>query len=380
MSLRTGTCEEAGVSPERVLRTTALAESWVECGQTPALVVLAARRGVVFLHKAFGRLTPGSEAPVLPKDAIFPLASVSKPITAAAVMCLVEDGLVSLNRPQVEYIPECGGDGKAQITVRHLLSHTSGLRDADAIATEEARQGAVEVPPCPENQHPAIHEWLHLRYGLPLRAKPGTTMDYFNQGFTLLGEIVRRVSGQSFAAFCRARIFKPLGMDDTYFTVPAGVKERVVRRPDGTPYDWWNGPENMEWPGPAGGGYSTAMDMARFGQMFLDGGAGVLSPAAAAAMMRDQAPGLRMQVPFDETDFPNCSYGLGWFLLGQDTSAASGGLWSPATVGHRGSGGVMLWIDPVYEIVGAFFFAQMDERVWPGDLFANAVTASAVNV
>jgi CubicO group peptidase (beta-lactamase class C family) len=155
-----------------------------------------------------------------------------------------------------------------------------------------------------------------------------------------------------------------------------------VRRPGGTPYDWWNGPENMEWPGPAGGGYSTAMDMARFGQMFLDGGcdgARVLGPASVAAMMRDQTPGLRMQVPFDETDFLNCSYGLGWFLLGQDTSATSGGLWSPATVGHTGSGGVMLWIDPVYEIVGAFFFAQMDEKVWPGDLFANAVTASAAS-
>ncbi|MBN1286359.1 MAG: beta-lactamase family protein [Anaerolineae bacterium] len=382
MKLRKGTPEEAGVVPERVERVRALAEGWVDAGATPALVVLAARRGVIFLHEAFGKLRPGDDAPDLALDSIYPLASISKTITATAVMRLVEDGRVGLNRPVCNYIPEIIGelqDGKKKITVRHLLSHTSGLRDEDAYALAELRRGKIELPPCPPNQHPAIHEWLHLRYGLPLRAEPGTTMCYFNQGFTLAGEIVRRVSGESFADFCRARIFAPLGMNDTYFTAPKEVRPRIMRRPAGTPFDWWNGEDNDEWPGPAGGGYSTAMDMAIFGQMFLNGGAyggvRVLSPATVDLMTRGQF-GLRMQPPEDEDPFSNCPYGLGWFIFGEDTGAEAAALWSPRTFGHTGSGGVMLWIDPVYEIVGAFFFAQLTHEVWPGDLFANAVTAA----
>lgn len=381
MKLHEGTPKEAGASPERVQHVINLAQQWVADGKTPALVMLVARRGTIFLSEAFGKLHPGDDAPPLSLDSIYPLASISKPLTATALMCLVEDGRVGLNRPVCEYIPEIIGelqDEKKKITVRHLLSHTSGLRDEDAYALAEMRQGRIELPPCPDNQHPAIHEWLHLRYGLPLRAKPGTTMEYFNQGFTLAGEIVRRVSGQSFAAFCQERIFEPLGMADTYFTVPPEIRPRIMRRPDGTPFDWWNGEENDEWPGPAGGAYSTAPDMARFGQMFLNGGEqAVLSPATVALMTRGQF-GLCMQTPYDEENFPNCPYGLGWFIFGEDTSKEAAALWSLKTFGHTGSGGVMLWIDPVYEVVGTFFFAQMKHEVWPGDLFANAVMAALV--
>lgn len=379
--LRYGTPQEAGVSPERVRRVVDLARGWVADGLGPALVVLAARRGVIFLHEAFGRLRPGSDAPVA-RDSLFPLASVSKPLTATALMLLVEEGRVGLNRPVVEYVPEFAGGGKDRITVRHLLTHTSGMRDDDTTAFAEAQADKLDIPPPEPTQHPAINRFVHLRVGAPARQPPGEAMHYFNFGYTLLGEIVRRASGESFNDFTRARVFLPLGMKDTYFTVPSAVRPRIVRRPAGTPFDWWNSEDNDEWPGPAGGGYSTALDMAIFGQMFLNGGGydGVrlLSPATVAAMTRDQT-GLRVQLPYDETDFPNCPYGLGWFLLGENTSQKSGGLWSPGTFGHTGSGGVMLWVDPACGLVGVFFFAQVREDAWPGDLFANAVTASVVD-
>ncbi len=380
--LRYGTPQEAGASPKRVQRVVDLARGWVADGLGPALVALAARRGVIFLHEAFGCLRPGSDAPVQP-DSIFPLASISKPLTATALMLLVEEGRVGLNRPVVEYIPEFAGDGKDKITVRHLLTHTSGMRDDDTFTFGDQQKGRIRIPPPESTQHPGINEILHLRLGAPMRQPPDEAMHYYNFGYTLLGEIIRRVSGQSFHDFTRARVFLPLGMRDTYFTVPADVRHRIVKRPEGTPYDWWNGPDNEDWPGPAGGAFSTALDMAIFGQTFLNGGvyggARLLSPATVAAMTRDQT-GLRMQLPYDETDFPNCPYGLGWFLFGADTSMTSGGLWSPRAFGHIGSGGVMLWVDPAYALVGVFLFAQLRADVWPGDLFANAVTASIVDV
>src|SRR5438067_1849084 len=118
--LRYGNPEEAGMSAQQIQRVRELARSWVEQDVTPALVVLAARRGVILLHEAFGRLRPGRDSPPVELDTIFPLASIAKPITATAVMCLVEDGLVGLNRPVVDYIPEFTGEGKHHVMVHHL--------------------------------------------------------------------------------------------------------------------------------------------------------------------------------------------------------------------------------------------------------------------
>ena len=96
-----------------------------------AISVVAARHGGVFLNEAFGRMGPEKNAAALPPDAIFPLASLTKPITATAVMILVEEGVLGLNRPVQKYIPEFEGKGKELITIRHLMTHTSGLRAED---------------------------------------------------------------------------------------------------------------------------------------------------------------------------------------------------------------------------------------------------------
>src|SRR5215467_7971689 len=120
MQLRPGEPEEVGMSARRVRHVGQLAAGWVAQGITSALVVLVARRGVIVLHEAFGRLTPDDDAPPLPPDAIYPIASITKPITATAVMILVEDGLIGLNRPVAEYIPDFVGEGKDRIMVYHL--------------------------------------------------------------------------------------------------------------------------------------------------------------------------------------------------------------------------------------------------------------------
>ncbi len=112
MTLRLGTPADAGMSRERIERARELCSGWVKSGHTPSLSVCVARRGVVVLHEAFGQSGPGQDAAPLALDTIFPVASVTKAITATLIMQMVEDGILGLNRPAVEYLPElAAGEG-----------------------------------------------------------------------------------------------------------------------------------------------------------------------------------------------------------------------------------------------------------------------------
>ncbi len=388
MKLRYGEPEEAGMSARRVRHVAQLARSWVEQGITPSLVVLAARRGIIVLHEAYGRVGLEPDAPVLRRDTIFPLSSLSKPITATAAMILVEDGLLGLNRPVAEYIPEFAGEGKNAVMVHHLLTHTSGLRDEDLDAYAETKRGGVAIPPVDATQHPLVHEEIFLRYGAPLWKAPGVEMSYCNHGYELLGEIVRRLSGRSLAEFARERIFEPLGMEDTFFVVPDAVRPRIVRRPADAPDIDLDSLATQDTPWPSWGAFSTALDMSIFGQMFLNGGSygetRILSPATVAEMTRNQIPGIGAEFILDQ-HFPEAGWGYGWSINGNKKSRLFGSLDSPATFEHGGSGGVNLWIDPVYELVGVYFSVvprlKSDVALdydWCADLFTNTVTAAIV--
>ncbi len=146
MRLQSGIPDQVGMSPDRIQQVRAQARRWVEQGGTPTLVVLAARRGVIVLHEAFGVLRPGADAPPVPLDALFPMASLAKIITATAILILVEEGRVGLNRPVQEYLPEYIGEGKDAVLVHHLLTHTSGWRGDDVAAHVARKQGTVVIP------------------------------------------------------------------------------------------------------------------------------------------------------------------------------------------------------------------------------------------
>lgn len=408
MELRPGKPDQVGMSAARVRRLAQLAQSWVTQGITPALVVLVARRGVIVLHEAYGCLTPAQDAPPLPLDTLFPLASLTKPITATAAMLLVEQGLLGLNRPVAEYIPEFAGEGKEAVLVRHLLTHTSGLREQDVWQHIETQKLAgAKIPPPAANQHAVLNEYLYLGYNAPLWKPPGVEMSYIDFGYELVGEIVRRVSGQSLSDFAREQIFAPLGMQDTWYCVPDSVGQRIVRR---LPNAVWAGPESpgmeempayiqsvfsgldsrefQELPSGSDGVYSTALDMARFGQMFLNRGAyrdtRLLSPTSVVAMTRNQISGINAR--FDNEFFPEASWGFGWSVGNHHKQAMyDGTLWSPGAFAHGGAGGVALWVDPVYEIVGVYFSvvphatADGKHHEWSYDLFLNAVMAAVVD-
>ena len=183
-------------------------------------------------------------------------------------------------------------------------------------------------------------------------------------------------------------------MQDTFYIVPDAVRARIVRRPLDAPFAATaptGGPglgtrEHQELPLASGGVYSTAMDMAIFGQMFLNRGSygevSILSPAAVAEMTRNQIPGISAQ--FRGEFFPEASWGFGWGIHGNKRALQDGSLHSPQAFDHHGAGGVYFWVDPVYEIVGVYFSVTLEltDDLRPKecyDLFTNAVTAAVVD-
>src|SRR5262245_21958794 len=380
--LREGSAGEAGLSADHLAHACDLAAEWVKDGVHPAIVVLVARRGVIAMHEAFGRLGPESDDPPLPRDALFPLASVVKPVTATALMMLVEEGRVGLTRPVREYIPEFDGDGREAVYVHHLLTHTSGIMGPEPSDFGDDVMRRLEQPPRDATAHPVVDALLQIACERPLRKPPGEEMWYDALNYELLGEIVRRVSGHSLPDFMHDRIFDPLGMADSHLTVPAEFQHRVVRATAESALAMpWAVPM-LDLPSASGGGYSTARDMAVFAQALLDGGRGadarILGRATVTEMITNQIPGVPGVLIGERHD--EASWGYGWGI-------ACAEKWSyfpthpPGTFEHAGASGVYLWCDPTNEVVAAFFAPATKEiapeRIWwQADLFVNTVTAA----
>jgi CubicO group peptidase (beta-lactamase class C family) len=377
MTLREGNPQEVGLSADKIRYVDDMSASWVKDGKLPALGILAARKGVIVLNKAYGKAAYGEDAPPLTLDMLFPLASISKSITATAAMILVDDGRLGLHRPVSYYIPEFIGKDKDQVAVHHLLTHTSGLRGNELYEHYTSKKGKVEVPAPDPTQNPYNYEYLYLTYDAPLWTQPGTEMSYCGYGYDLLGEIIRRITKKSFVDFVQERIFDPLGMKNTYFVVPEAVHSRVVQRnPDG-PDQWAGTKESLADPRPSGGAYSTVGDMAVFAQMFLNkgiyGGKRILSRCTVEAMTKNQIPGISAR--WGNMFFPEGSWGYGWSIQGNKRDEY-GSLCSANTFSHGGAGGTFLWVDPDREIVGVFFSVYSHWDDCGTDLFSNMVMSA----
>lgn len=334
-------------------------------------------------HKAYGTASPDADAAPLSTDTLFPLASISKPITATAAMILVERGLLCLSFPVSYYIPEFVEEDKHKVLVHQLMTHTSGLRNVDVAEHSRNKEALVDIPQAEETQHPEIQRRLFLGYDTPLWKPPGTEMSYCGYGVELLGEIIRRISGQSLEQFCRENIFNPMEMNDTYFTVPESRHSHVIRRSEDVPGgNWFHTPEALALPSAAGGAYSTALDIVKFGQLFLNKGKygkeRILSSAAVTEMTRDQIP--HVSATYGSQFFVNASYGYCWPVNGNKKD--SGDLFSPRALVCGGAGGVNITVDPHYETVQVIFSVESKRNdghhVWFPcmNLFNNAIIAA----
>ncbi|MNO48019.1 Esterase EstB [compost metagenome] len=355
--------EQAGVSAFGVERIRTAAAQMVEDNITPAQVIVAARKGMLLVHQANGKFGPEPGAAELTVDAIYPLCSITKLFTATAIMMLMEQGKVGLNRPVCDYIPEFTGEGKTKVCVHHLLTHTSGLDGEVIWQNGQSKKEQGEYPPHEPNQDPDQHKYLYGGYDAPLSNEPGTVMSYCGYGYELLGEIIRRVSGQAYDVFVKETIFKPLGMENTYYRVPMDVRDKVVRRaPEAACAEWVGSEYNLNSVSAGGGAYSTAMDLAVFGQMFLNGGiyngVRILSPVTVKEMTRNQIPGVSSQ--YRDEVFPEAYWGYGWAING--TKRDGGDLFSPEAYSHWGAAGPFLCVDPIYQTVTVHLSVELDHQ------------------
>jgi CubicO group peptidase (beta-lactamase class C family) len=152
---------------------------WVDGVKCRTAVMLVARRGTVVFHEAYGTLTDQADSPEAQLDRPFPVNSVTKPIVSTAVMCLVEDGTIWLNRSIREYLPEICGPGTDDIEVRHVITHTSGFRDDECWAHYGPRReefGSARIAPA-ENQHHSIAHYLACMRDVPSYFTPGSLIE-----------------------------------------------------------------------------------------------------------------------------------------------------------------------------------------------------------
>ncbi len=319
----------------------ALVEEAIAHHDLPGAVVLVGRDDAIHIHQAHSgqrAILPAPEA--MTEDTIFDLASLTKVVaTTTSVMKLVEEGKIRLNDPVSRYIPGFEVNGKNAITIRQLMTHTSGLRPD--LPLEVEFHGADEA--------------IRRAIGDTPASPPGERFVYSDINFFLLGDIVARVSGERLDRYARVHIFDPLEMKDTMFLPGDDLKPRIAPTERCPALTWPCLPQRADVPflrgvvhdptarrmdGVAGhaGLFSTAADLSRFCRMLLDGGrlgsVRILAPATVARMTSPSTPPGMRDVR-----------GLGWDL---DSSYSSnrGELFPLGSYGHTGFTGTSLWLDP----------------------------------
>jgi CubicO group peptidase (beta-lactamase class C family) len=309
-------------------------------------VTLVADQNKVLSLDACGSADLAAGKPIRP-DNIFWIASMTKPLTATAVLMLQDEGKLSVDDPVAKYLPELAhlktADGKpATLTLRHLLTHTSGMAEATP-QQSRAAQKLADLIPCYAAK--------------PLLFAPGSKWQYCQSGINSLGRIVEVVSKQSFPEFFQKRLFDPLGMKDTTFYP---TREQVARlaksykAKDGKLEETTifllegHDPASRDrYPAANGGLFSTASDYARFCRMILNQGVldekRYLKPESVKRMTTIQTGELK-------TGFTaGNGWGLGWCVVRKPQGVTA--MLSPGTFGHGGAYGTQAWIDPVKQVI-----------------------------
>ena len=371
--------QKVGLHPDRWKTCLKLLVDFCKSDQTPAAGLLVSREGKTTGTHLFGRQQLSGVNGSIQDDAIFLIASITKPLVAMAILQLVERGHFSLADRVTEFIPDFGKEGKHGITVRHLLTHTSGLPDM-LPANRELRI-----------DHAPLAEFVKQTAQIKPDFSAGRGVQYQSMGFAILGEIIQQVSGKTCAEYLQSEFFTPLGMHDTTLGAPddwfAGEEPTInriaeIRTPeDMEGCDWnWNNRYWQQLGAPWGGLLTTPMDLARFGQMMLNkgevDGTRFLSPATINAATRNQLSCMR-DVP--EADRRCRPWGFGWRLNWPAHSANFGDFLGPNTFGHWGATGTAFWMDPDTNTQAVIFTTQPQEP--HGKLLAkiaNAVSAAVV--
>jgi CubicO group peptidase (beta-lactamase class C family) len=372
--LTEATPQSVGISPERLKKLDAMLEESIKKEELPGLVAMIVRNGKIVYHSAKG-FADVESGKAMQKDAIFRIASQTKAITSTAVMMLWEEGKFRLDDPISKFIPEFKnpqvlqnfryGDtsytavaANKEITIRHLLTHTSGLGYGVIDGDERMRMiynkaGIIDLY---TTQNISIGDNVKKLAKLPLHHNPGEKFTY-SEGLDVLGYLVEIVSGKPFDQFLRERLFEPLGMQDTWFYLPEAKASRLVtihRKANGK---WEGFPTTFYDPNypitgakrffSGGAGLSsTAKDYATFLQMYLNGGelngVRILSRTTIETMMQNQTGNLWGG---------GKHYGLAFGVV-NEKGIAEGGAGSVGTFDWGGYFNTQYFADPEEKIIG----------------------------
>ncbi|WP_353211667.1 serine hydrolase domain-containing protein [Rhodovarius sp.] len=367
------TPQSLGFSAERLDRIRTTMEADIARGQLPGAVIAIARRGQLAYYEAFGHID-GARTRPMPRDAIFPIASMTKPLTGVALLTLLEEGKLAIGDPITRVFPTMANrrvavDGNPDntvpaarpITLIDLARHSSGI-------TYGARGNTALHRLYPGSSGTSSRQFTPAAFmerlaSLPLLHQPGTVWDY-SLSIDVLGLVVEQLTEQRLGVAMENRIFRPLGMADTGFLVPPANRARYATA---LPTDPISGqPQNVDMGLIApqfecGGGcaVSTAADYVRFAQMLLNGGAldgrRVLSRASVAEMTRDHMhAGIQNNLTNTEGNMVNWGFGLTVAVRREGGSALLGnrGMYS-----WNGAYGTAMWVDPEEELAVVFMAA-----------------------
>lgn len=359
-----------GFAPDRLRRIETALDAEISAGTLPGAVLAIAREGQLAYFESFGHLDPAARTP-MPKDAIFSIASMTKPLASVGALMLSEEGRLMVNEPVAKYLPQLARmqvaarcDGASTVapsramTIEDLMRHTAGVSYGRGNTPLHARY--------PVSSDSAATKWTGREFleqlaALPLHYAPGSAWEY-SLGFDVLGLVIEAISGMPLARFLDERLFTPLGMRDTAFTVPP---EKVSRYAKALPNDpvtrepqtLRDGTKPHKFDCGGGCAVSTASDYLRFAQMLLDGGAfagvRILGRKTVEYMTSDH-----IGPEIDTTklrEWPNIAgYGFG---LGVAVRRGAGLGGMPSTAGEfhwAGSTGTYFWVDPAERLVVVF--------------------------
>jgi CubicO group peptidase (beta-lactamase class C family) len=394
--LPTATPKSVGMSAERLARIGEVLRADIDKGRLPGAVVAVMRRGKLVYFQAFGYLDKDAGTKMT-TDAIFSIASMTKPMVAVGALELYERGLLQIDDPVSKYLPQFGkqqvavlkGDGYdtvaalRQPTIMDLMRHTSGIIYGGRGATPVHKLypgGSAAVGPGMTSQ-----EVMDKLAGLPLLHQPGAVWDY-GFGLDVLGVVIEKVSGQSLGQYLTAQLWQPLGMVDTGFLVPADKLKRYAKGfandPDtGRPQFVLDLSKPLKFECGGGCAASTASDYLRFAQMLLNGGQlggkRVLGRKTVEYMLSNQlAPNVVNLIGNADPTRADMGFGLG--LAVQTTPGIVRTTGSVGSFSWPGAYGTNWFADPKEQLAVVFMAATPGPMRWHYRYVINALVNQAI--
>lgn len=366
--LQRATPQEVSYCPDALLRLDKHFEKLVEEKKIQSASYLLAKEGRIFATHAVGQRTyrEGSDNPMR-TDSIRRVASVTKLFTAVAAFQLIEQGKLFLRQPVADWIEEFKQPMFEKIQIWHLLTHTSGLWPDPGYFLEPFPFGSWDVRFAfePDTEGPSAitdeGELLKQRKSAWIRAtlagkpvsEPGKAWNYSSSGYAILGEVITRASGMPYEEYVLRHITEPLGMNRTFFEVPAELHGELCLTNDWDEKRLVKQDRSFDPPRAGGGLYSTLEDLFRFGQMLLQNGTfegkRILSRKSVERMTPDHFEGRNLFAFCWGGKLTSMAYGMGPGITGENEWV------SPGSFGHEGAGRCKLLIDPEHQAVVIYF-------------------------